>query len=503
MISEKDAANGPSAPSMVPADAMQNQDGLKIGLETHVTLDTQTGLFCGCPSKIPRDALPNQYTCETCLGLPGSKPRLNQKAVELAVRAAQVLDFRINPNSVFARKTYYYPDLAKNFQITQYDQPLALKGHLDIQTGNEGNVEGKKKWKKVELTRLHIEEDPAQIVYPHGNMANSTYTLLDYNRSGSPLLEIVTEPCIKSPAEAKAYLEELFRLLAYLGIIDSKAERVMKTDANISIAGGERVEIKNITSFAAVEKALQSEYFRQKKMRQSGKPIERQTRLYSEETDTTLLMRTKEQEEDYGYIVEPDLPPLTLTHDYIESVRAATKELPHVALARIGKTVPAQFAPVLIYQNLLPYFESSRTADKNLLARWTCGYLLKAMNYNGIDAPQKALPIAELDALLSAIQNGKITERAAMEYIKTMVTEKKTLQQVLDKEKNAGAGNANGSQDVEVLIRKILSENPKAVEEYRAGKAKSLEFLVGQFLRQNLDLHPNDVREKMKKQIGP
>ncbi len=504
MISEKDAANGPSEPSMVPADAMQNPDGIKIGLETHVTLDTQTGLFCGCPSKIPADASPNQYTCETCLGLPGSKPRLNQKAVELAVRAAQALGFRINPNSLFARKTYYYPDLAKNFQITQYDQPLALQGHLDVETGNTvGGVQGKAGRKTVDLTRLHIEEDPAQIVYPHGNMANSTYTLLDYNRSGSPLLEIVTEPCIKSPAEAKAYLEELFRLLAYLGIIDSKAERVMKTDANISIAGGERVEIKNITSFAAVEKALRSEFFRQKKIRQSGKPIERQTRLYSEETDTTLLMRTKEQEEDYGYIVEPDLPPLTLSAEFIEEVRQKTKELPHVALARIQKIVPTQYAPVLVYQNLLPYFESSKTSDQNLLARWTCGYLLKAMNYNGIDTPEKALPIAELDALLAAIQTQKITERAAMEYIKKMVTEKKTLQQVLDKEKNAGAGNANGSQDVEVLIRKILSENPKAVEEYRAGKAKSLEFLVGQFLRQNLGLHPNDVREKMKKQLGP
>ncbi len=489
MAFEKNVKNEDAGIMSSKLDA--NDDGLKIGLETHVTLNTQTGLFCGCPAKLPADALPNQYTCETCLGLPGAKPRLNAKAVELAVRAAQALDFEVNANSVFARKTYYYPDLAKSFQITQYDQPLALRGRLDVQT-----PAGQK---TVDLTRLHIEEDPAQIVYPHGNMANSTYTLLDYNRSGSPLLEIVTEPCLKNPAEAKAYLEELFRLLAYLGVIDSKAERVMKTDANLSIAGGERVEIKNITSFAAVEKALQSEFFRQKKMRQSGKPIERQTRLYSEETDTTLLMRTKEQEEDYGYIVEPDLPPLTLTPEYIESVRATTKELPRVALARVGKTVPAQFAPVLVYQDLLPYFESSRTEDKTLLSRWTCGYLLKAMNYNGIDAPEKALPVAELDALLEAIRSGKITERAAMEYIKKMVTEKKTFAAVMQ---DGSAGpQKDGVTANDALLVKIISENPKAVEEYRAGKAKSLEYLVGQFLRQNLGLHPNEVRDKFRKEI--
>ncbi|MBI2445956.1 Asp-tRNA(Asn)/Glu-tRNA(Gln) amidotransferase subunit GatB [Candidatus Micrarchaeota archaeon] len=472
-----------------PAALQAEDDGLKIGLETHVTLNTKTKLFCGCNAKAPADALPNQYTCPTCLGLPGSKPRLNGKAVELAVRAAQALTFDIDLDSRFARKTYYYPDLSKDYQITQYDRPLGLRGKLKVSENS------------VDLTRLHIEEDPAQIVYPHGNMANSTYSLLDYNRSGMPLLEIVTEPCLKSPMDAKAYLEELFRLLAYLGVIDAKAERVMKTDANISIRGGQRVEIKNITSFAAVEKALQSERFRQKKMLQTGKTIERQTRLYSEETDTTLLMRTKEQEEDYGYIVEPDLPPLTLSHEYVESVRAATKELPEKAITRLAGVVPAQYAPILVYQGLLPYFESSRTADKNLLARWTCGYLLKAMNYNDIDAPDSALPVAELDALLAAIQSGKITERAAMEYIKRMVTEKKTFAAVMQAG-SVGLAESGAQTAADALVLKIISENAKAVAEYRAGKAKSLEFLVGQFLRQNLGLHPNEVRELFRKNMA-
>lgn len=486
------SGSDPVQPASPSVPIVGEDDGIKIGLETHVTLNTLTGLFCGCQVKLPADAKPNQYTCETCLGLPGAKPRLNGKAVELAVRAAQALRFQINTNSRFARKTYYYPDLSKSYQITQYDEPLGLKGILKV-----GD-------KTVELTRLHIEEDPAQIVYPHGNMANSTYSLLDYNRSGMPLLEIVTEPCLKSPAEAKAYLEELFRLLAYLGIIDAKAERVMKSDANLSIRGGERVEIKNITSFAAVEKALQSERFRQKKLLQSGKPIERQTRLYSEETDTTLLMRTKEQEEDYGYIVEPDLPPLTLTSQYVDAVRVQTKELPDKAIARISASVPAQYAPVLVYQGLLPYFESSKTADKNLLARWTCGNLLKAMNYNAIDTPEHALSVSELDALLAAIQTGRITERAAMEYIKRMVTEKKTFTSVMqDGSESAVQANGDQAAATDALVVKIISENEKAVSEFRAGKAKSLEFLVGQFLRQNLGLHPNEVREKFVRKLQP
>ncbi|MBI5226601.1 Asp-tRNA(Asn)/Glu-tRNA(Gln) amidotransferase subunit GatB [Candidatus Micrarchaeota archaeon] len=478
-------------------------DGLKIGLETHVTLNTMTKLFCGCSTKPAADALPNSQTCPTCLGLPGSKPRLNAKAVELGVRAAEALGFAINPNSIFARKTYYYPDLSKNYQITQYDQPLGLKGCLKVAAANAKIESEGATVKTVDLTRLHIEEDPAQIVYPHGNMANSTYTLLDYNRSGMPLLEIVTEPCLRSPAEAKAYLEELFRLLAYLGVIDAKAERVMKSDANISIAGGERVEIKNITSFAAVEKALQSEFFRQKKMRQLGKPIERQTRLYSEETDTTLLMRTKEQEEDYGYIVEPDLPPLTLTTAFIDTVRRTTKELPTAAIARLQTTVPAQYAPVLVYQNLLPYLESSTFADKPMVAKWLCGDFLKAMNYNGIDDPLAAMPIREFDALLTAIQTGKIHERAAKEYIKKMVAEHKTLDAVLAEERTgAGRHAQDGNADAtDALITKIITDNPKAVAEYRAGKPKSLEFLVGQFLRQHLVLHPNEVRELFKKRI--
>ncbi|HLD76351.1 MAG TPA: Asp-tRNA(Asn)/Glu-tRNA(Gln) amidotransferase subunit GatB [Candidatus Norongarragalinales archaeon] len=460
---------------------------MKIGLETHVTLNTRTKLFCACPTG--KTEVPNAHTCPVCLGLPGSKPFLNKKAVERALTSAFALNFDIRKKSRFARKNYYYPDLSKNYQITQYDEPLAEKGSFAVGE------------KIVELTRIHIEEDPAQIIYPFGNISSSPYVWLDYNRSGMPLVEIVTEPCLTSPADAKAYLEELFRLLAYLGVIDATAERVMKTDANLSIPGGERVEIKNITSFAAVEKALQAEYFRQKKLMQENKPIERQTRLFSEETNTTLLMRTKEQEEDYGYIVEPDLPPLTLSEAFIEGVRLTIKELPQKAIARLQNVVPVQYAPVLVYQGLLPYFESSKTSDKTLLARWTCGNLLKAMNYGEIQQPSDALKVGELDRLLAAIAEGRITERAGMEYIKRMVAEKKTLNDVMDDE-NGNVLGGSGSNAVDPLIQKILTENAKAVAEYRAGKAKSLEFLVGQFLRKNLGLHTNEVRDKLRAELS-
>lgn len=450
---------------------------MKIGLETHVTLNTQSKLFCSCPTT---SAEPNAHTCETCLGLPGAKPVVNGRAIQLAVQAATALGMTIHATSRFARKTYYYPDLSKNYQITQYDEPLAVEGKLDV----DGFT--------VTLTRLHVEEDPAQIVYPHGNMANSTYTQLDYNRSGMPLLEIVTDPCLKNPAEAKAYLEALFKRLAYLDVIDAKNERVMKTDANISIPGGERVEIKNITSFAAVEKALQAEVFRQRKALQSGEKIERQTRLYSEETNTTLLMRTKEQEEDYGYIVEPDLPPLTLSESFLKQTVSAMKELPEKAVARLKKTVPNQYAEVLVYQGLVPYFESSNTADKTLLAKWVCGDLLKCMHYHGIVQPQKALAVTELDALLEAICSNQVTERAAKEYIKDMVTHQKPLKHFLSKQVTAG---------MDELVQEIIAANPDAVTEYRAGKEKSLEFLLGEVLKRHRGFHPNEVREKLKTAI--
>ncbi|MBI4360934.1 Asp-tRNA(Asn)/Glu-tRNA(Gln) amidotransferase subunit GatB [Candidatus Micrarchaeota archaeon] len=451
---------------------------MKIGLETHVTLDTETKLFCGCPTA---PAEPNAHTCEICLGLPGSKPVTNEKAVKLAVQAATALGMQLNRKSLFARKTYYYPDLSKNYQITQYDSPLAEKGAL--------NVNGKI---TVTLTRLHLEEDPAQIVYPHGNMANSTYSLLDYNRSGMPLAEIVTDPCLKSPADAKAYLEALFKKLSYLGVIDAQNERVMKTDANLSIPGGERVEIKNITSFVAVEKALQAEFFRQRKAKQSGENVERQTRLYSEETNTTLLMRTKEQEEDYGYIVEPDLPPLYLDEAFLEETLSAMKELPEIATRRLSHFVPAQYAEVLVFQNLAPYFESSKTPDKLFLAKWVCGDLLKCMNYHGIWEPHKALAVQELDALLSAVSSGKITERAAKEYIKEMVTHQKPIQHFLSAQKGG---------EMDELVAEVLKSNPQAVSEYLAGKEKSLEFLLGEFLKRHRGFQPNEVREKLKATI--
>ncbi len=454
----------------------QNPDGIKIGLETHVTLNTRTKLFCGCPTT---PAEPNTQTCETCLGLPGSKPRLNKKAVELAVQAAEALGFNINKTSIFARKTYYYPDLSKNFQITQYDRPLAEKGTLKAGA------------KTVSLTRLHIEEDPAQIVYPHGNMAASTYSLLDYNRSGMPLLEIVTDPCLTSPAEAKAYLEELFRLLAYLGVIDSKAERVMKTDANISIKGGERVEIKNITSFAAVEKALQSEFYRQKKLHQQGKPIERQTRLYSDETGTTILMRSKEQEEDYGYIVEPDLPPLRLDESFLKKTLQARRELPDIAIARLSTEVPAKYAKVLVYRGLADYYAQCKAPDRPYLARWLCEDFLKCLNYCS-KKPEDLQP-SEIDALISAIKEKKITERAAKEYIQSMVKDGKQLLEILE------MGKAAKPEKPEQIAETVIKENEKALKDYHSGKQEALEFLVGEFLKKDETPHPNDVRKLLEK----
>ncbi|MBI5036342.1 Asp-tRNA(Asn)/Glu-tRNA(Gln) amidotransferase subunit GatB [Candidatus Micrarchaeota archaeon] len=449
---------------------------MKIGLETHVTLDTKTKLFCSCPTS---KAQPNGNTCPTCLGLPGAKPTVNKKAIEQAVKAAVALNFSIRKESRFARKTYYYPDLSKNFQITQYDEPIAEKGFLEINS------------KKIMLTRLHLEEDPAQILYPYGNISSSSYVWLDYNRSGMPLIEIVTDPCIESPAEAKEYLEELFRLLSYLGIIDASAERVMKTDANISIENGERVEIKNITSFAAVEKALQAEYFRQRKLLQEGKKVELQTRQYSEETDTTILMRSKEEEEDYGYIVEPDLPPLKLADGFISETKNSMRELPKNAIERIAREVPAKYAHVLVYHGLADYYVKCRTSDRAYLARWLCEDFMKCLNYCG-KKPEDIEPRI-IDELVSSIKAGKITERAAKEYIKEIVAEGKTLGEVLKEKENKAE-----PFEPEELAEKIIRENAKAVEDFKEKKEEALEFLVGEYLKKDETLHPNEVRKMLK-----
>src|SRR3989338_10960780 len=285
-----------------------------IGLEIHVETDTNTKLFCGCPTKGNEE--PNTRVCEVCLGHPGSKPVLNKKAVEYALKLCLALNCKISKELIFSRKSYFYPDMDKNYQISQYEIPLGSKGSLRLRSGKE-----------IDITRVHMEEDPAALIHPKG-MQESAYVLVDYNRSGNPLLEIVTEPELSSAGEARDFMKQLIIILSYLGIFNIN-ENTIKADANISIkeSGFVKQEVKNITGFKEIERALQYEILRQKEEISAGKKLEQETRAWDSEKGITFLLRKKETEEDYGYILDADLVKTEITKEMLEDRKKHTSEL--------------------------------------------------------------------------------------------------------------------------------------------------------------------------------
>ncbi len=286
-----------------------------IGLEVHVQLNKlKTKLFCSCPLDYHGDE-PNTHVCPVCLGMPGAMPVINKEAVKAAIKVALALNAEVQPFTVFDRKNYFYPDLPKGFQISQYDRPLALGGYVKIE------VDGKEK--KISLKRIHIEEDPGKLTYK-GSITTAKYSLIDYNRSGAPLLEIVTEPVINSPKEARLFLNKLRIILEYLDVFDGDLEGAMRVDANISLRGGGRVEVKNISSFKGVERALNYEIMRQKNLLKLGRKVVRETRHFDEVQNITVSLRSKEEEQDYRYFPEPDLVPI-YTEKLLEEVRTRSQ----------------------------------------------------------------------------------------------------------------------------------------------------------------------------------
>ncbi len=442
---------------------------IMIGLETHVQLNTKSKLFCSCSTS---PAEPNQNTCEICLGFPGSKPTLNEEAVRKAVALALLMKCKLNMNSHFARKIYFYPDLPKGFQITQYDEPLSSKGQFSIETS--GNP------KTINITRVHMEEDPGKLEYVGGHIGTAKSVLADYNRSGMPLCEVVTEPDFETIDEAISYVRKLFHLLSYLDIIDPSQEGVMRTDANISIDGGARVELKNISGSDAVEQALKAELSRQIFLKAQGKKTERETRTYSEETGTTILLRKKEFEEDYGYIREPDLLPLSLDMAFIEKVKSEMKKLPGEVQKEIAKKhkLPSQIAYQLAYKRgMYNYFESclSSYKDAGKLSRWLVGDFLKCANWHNFEIESCPLPEKFLE-LLNATDSGKITEREAKELIKKMFDEP-------DKQLKDLMGTEGPDADIDELIKQVMDDKKEIVKKIETGDKNAVNFLVGEVLK--------------------
>ena len=468
-----------------------NDVSLMIGLETHVQLNTKTKAFCGCknPVNLSKEAEPNTLTCPVCLGLPGSKPTCNKRFVELASKVAIALGAKLAKDTFFSRKTYFYPDMSKNFQTTQYEVPLASGATLKIIPDCK---------KDIRLRRIHMEEDPAKLIHA------GTHTLVDYNRAGIPLIEIVTEPDFRSPKEARNYLQKLAQILAYLGVYDPMSDASIKTDANISIQGGERVELKNITGTKEIERALAYELLRQKNVLRRGAKVVQETRAWKPETGISQALRTKETEEDYGYIFEPDLSRITTDDAFSKKISSDMPELPDTRRARFIKqyNVSSKMAESLTSEKeLSDLFEAAcKKAKPDMSATWVGIVLAKTLNYNNLTMKSSGLKNEWVIELIQAFQNKEYSDQTAERILRKMVDNKCGYHVAVNKYNFPKLGEGANISD---MAKKVISANKKAVDDYKAGEAKSLNFLIGQLIRESRgSIDAEGAKKEILKQIG-
>ncbi len=461
-----------------------------IGLEIHVELKTASKLFCGCKRAGETDEQPNSRCCPICLGHPGSKPVLNKKAVEYAIKLALATKSKIAKELVFSRKSYFYPDMAKNYQISQYEIPLAEKGKVKLESG-----------KVIGLTRIHMEEDPAALVHPAG-MESSSHVLIDYNRSGDPLCEVVTEPDMVSPEEARDFMKQLITILEYLEIFDVN-DCIIKADANVSIkeSGYIRAEIKNITGFKDIERALKYEIQRQKKDLEDGKKLIQETRSWNAEKGYTFSLRSKEVEAEYGYIIDPDLVKIELTKDWIQEIEATMPELADEKLAKFTEKhkIADDTAKVLAKdKELANVFEAvAASVNPDLASKWVRRELQRVLNYNKKKFSDIELNESHLIDLLKLIESKKITENVAQKLLEQLVEKPFCVNEYVKKE---GLETVSDSGELEKFCTEAIDENPKAVEDVKSGNEKSINFLVGQVMRKTRGkAAPPEVLNLLKK----
>jgi aspartyl-tRNA(Asn)/glutamyl-tRNA(Gln) amidotransferase subunit B len=475
-----------------------------IGLECHAQILTNSKLFCSCSTKFG-DA-PNMNTCPVCLGLPGALPVLNRLAVVLAVRAAFGLNCRVNVESQWARKNYFYPDLPKGYQISQYDRPLAQHGFIEI------SVNGAKK--KIGVQRIHMEEDAGKSLH-EGFPDSSRNTYLDFNRSGVPLIEIVSDPDIRSSAEANDYLKRLKEILEYLDVNDGNMEEgSLRCDANVSVrkAGeqkfGTRTELKNINSFRFVQKAIDFEVDRQIELIESGGRVVQETRLWNADEERTVSMRSKEEAHDYRYFPEPDLPLLVLDREAIKHVERNMPELPesrrtrfvqHYALSEYDAGVLATT------RALAEFFEEAAelSGQPKAAANWIMGDLLrffKESNTDLKDLSASSVKPKMLADMISLVEKGTISGKIAKTVMEEMYATGKTPQEIIEEK---GLVQISNVDEIEKIISKVIEENPKPVEQYRLGKTGNLGFFVGQVMKATGGrANPQTVNEVLKKRLA-
>lgn len=451
-----------------------------IGLEVHVELHTNSKIFCGCSTAF--GAPPNTHTCPICLGHPGVLPVLNRQAVEYAMKAAMALNCTIGDVSKFDRKNYFYPDSPKAYQISQYDQPIGENGWIDIE------VDGKTK--RIGITRLHLEEDAGKLTHVDGGYAS----LVDFNRVGTPLVEIVSEPEISTPEEAKAYLEKMRAIMQYCDVSDVKMEEgSLRCDANISLRPwgqkelGTKAELKNMNSFRGVQRGLEYEQYRQTEILDEGGVIVQETRRWDEAQAKTFSMRGKEQAHDYRYFPDPDLVSVHISEEWKEAVRATIPELPDARKARYVSEygLPDYDAAVITSSKLLAdFFEDSLnyTKDAKSVSNWIMGDLLGYLNSNNLELSEVKITGQGLGEMIGLIEKGTISSKIAKTVFKEMLESGKLPAQIVEEK---GLVQISDEGAIKSIVEQVVANNPQSVEDYKAGKQKAIGFLVGQVMKES------------------
>ncbi len=470
-----------------------------IGLEVHAELLTNSKMFCGCTTKF--GAPPNTQTCPVCLGMPGVLPVINRRGVEFAIRTALALNCTIAPMSRFARKNYFYPDLPKNYQISQYELPLSEHGWITFAPNGET--------KRVGIRRVHLEEDTGKLLHA-GIMEEAESSLVDFNRCGVPLMEIVSEPDIRTPEEGAEYLRQLRAILVYLGVCDGNMEEgSFRCDANVSVRSegstefGTKVEVKNMNSFKNVQRALEYEIRRQFKAVKAGEMLVQETRLWNADQETTLPMRSKEYAHDYRYFPEPDLVPLVIEPAWIEEIRRSLPELPEAKRQRFVRDygIPDYDAGVLtMSRELAAYYEAAVKVhnDPKLVSNWVMVELLGRLNKDGKEITESPISPERLGAMLELLANGTISGKMAKDFFDEMYATRADPAEVLKKK----GGQITDPAEVQKIIRDVLAANPGAVGEYRSGKEGAFNFLIGQVMKATRGkANPQLVKELLKKAI--
>ncbi len=474
-----------------------------IGLEIHSELKTNTKIFCGCATTFGAEH--NTHVCPVCLGLPGVLPTLNKRVLEFAIKAGLALNCEINKFSKFDRKNYYYPDLPKNWQTSQYDLPICENGYVDI-TKSNGET------KRIRITRIHMEEDAGKLVHSGNTIKDSDTSNVDYNRTGVPLIEIVSEPDMSSPEEARLYMEKVKSILQYIDVSNCKMEEGnLRADLNVSLrpAGsdvlGTRTEMKNINSFKAVEEALTYEIERQEEVLEDGGHIIQETRTWDPDRGITLSMRSKENAHDYRYMPEPDLVPIITTDEEIEAFRKSLPELPDARKARLEEQfgLSAYDAGIITSsREMAEYFDAviETGADAKLAANWIMGDLSKNLNAESLEIADSPVDAKRLGEMIGLISKGTISSKIAKKVFEEMWKSPDSPEKIV---KDKGLVQITDTKAIEEIVDKVIEANQKAVEDYKSGNKKAIGALVGQVMKQSKGkANPQTVNQLLAQKLG-